>query len=84
MVSKQKNLPFQRNGVADKFEVNKDGNVVYIKHHFLAEHRQKQFSKPEAMKLSGEDPDHFKKPSLRRYRRRKGDRVEGEFTGHVP
>jgi catalase len=43
--------------------VNKDGDFVYIKYHFLlAEHDQKkQFTADEAMRLSGEDPDYSKR-----------------------
>ncbi|KAJ5982294.1 hypothetical protein N7451_012394 [Penicillium sp. IBT 35674x] len=41
--------------------VNKDGDFVYIKYHFLANHRQKQFTADEAMRLSGEDPGYSKR-----------------------
>ena len=41
--------------------VNKDGNFVYIKYHFIAKHGQKQFTAEEVLKLSGEDPDYSKK-----------------------
>lgn len=41
--------------------VNKDGNFVYIKYHFIAEHGQKQFTAQEAVQLSGEDPDYSKR-----------------------
>jgi catalase len=41
--------------------VNKEGKFVYIKYHFLAKHGQKQFTQPEAMKMSGEDPDYSKR-----------------------
>ena len=51
----------QRNVFADLLRVNKNGEFVYIKYHFLAEHGQKQLSEPEAIKISGEDPDYSKK-----------------------
>jgi catalase len=35
--------------------VNKNGEFVYIKYHFIAEHGQKQFTADEATILSGED-----------------------------
>lgn len=41
--------------------VNKDGEFVYIKYHFLANQGQKQFTADEAMRLSGEDPDYSKR-----------------------
>ena len=41
--------------------VNKEGNFVYIKYHFLAKQGQKQFTAPEAIRLSGEDPDYSKR-----------------------
>ncbi|KAJ5491027.1 hypothetical protein N7539_002594 [Penicillium diatomitis] len=41
--------------------VNKDGKFVYIKYHFLAEHGQKQFTVDEATRLSGKNPDYFKR-----------------------
>ncbi|CAI7657597.1 unnamed protein product [Penicillium palitans] len=41
--------------------VNKDGEFVYIKYHFLANHGQKQFTADEATRLSGEDPDYSKR-----------------------
>lgn len=40
--------------------VNKEGKFVYIKYHFLAEHGQKQFTEPEAIRMSGENPDYSK------------------------
>lgn len=33
--------------------VNKDGQFVYIKYHFIADHGQKQFTWPEAIRMSG-------------------------------
>ncbi|ERF68681.1 hypothetical protein EPUS_05742 [Endocarpon pusillum Z07020] len=41
--------------------VNKDGKFVYIKYHFIAKHGQKQFTEPEAIRISGEDPDYSKR-----------------------
>jgi len=41
--------------------VNKEGKFVYIKYHFLAKHGQKQFTQPEAIRISGEDPDYSKR-----------------------
>ncbi|KAJ5981966.1 hypothetical protein N7451_012066 [Penicillium sp. IBT 35674x] len=40
-----------------KWSINKDGDSVYIKYHFLANHGQKQFTADEAMGFSGEGPD---------------------------
>ena len=37
------------------------GSFVYIKYHFLAKHGQKQFTAPEATRISGEDPDYSKR-----------------------
>ena len=36
------------------------GDFVYIKYHFLAKHGQKQLSQPEAIRISGENPDYSK------------------------
>ena len=44
----------------DSGRVNKEGKFVYIKYHFLAEHGQKQFTDPEAIRMSGENPDYSK------------------------
>lgn len=41
--------------------VNKQGKFVYIKYHFIAKHGQKQFTEPEAIRISGEDPDYSKR-----------------------
>ncbi|KAK4956043.1 hypothetical protein LTR10_006983 [Elasticomyces elasticus] len=40
--------------------VNKKGDFVYIKYHFLAKHGQKQLTEPEAIRISGENPDYSK------------------------
>ncbi len=40
--------------------VNKSGEFVYIKYHFLADGGQKQFTRQEAVMLSGENPDYSK------------------------
>ena len=36
------------------------GKFVYIKYHFLAKHGQKQLLQPEAVRISGENPDYSK------------------------
>jgi len=36
------------------------GEFVYIKYHFIAKHGQKQLSQPEAIRISGENPDYSK------------------------
>ncbi|KAL3478176.1 catalase-like domain-containing protein [Aspergillus californicus] len=41
--------------------VNTDGNFVYIKYHFLADHGQKQFTADEALRYGGEDADYSKR-----------------------
>jgi catalase len=41
--------------------VNKDGNFVYIKYHFIAKHGQKQLTASEAVRISGVDPDYSKR-----------------------
>jgi len=41
--------------------VNKEGQFVYIKYHFIAKHGQKQLTEPEAIRISGEDPDYSKR-----------------------
>lgn len=41
--------------------VNKDGEFVYVKYHFLAKHGQKQFAAGEATELSGQNPDYSKR-----------------------
>ncbi|EGS21238.1 uncharacterized protein CTHT_0030860 [Thermochaetoides thermophila DSM 1495] len=41
--------------------VNKDGNFVYIKYHFLAKNGQKQFTDEEAVAMCGRDPDYSKR-----------------------
>jgi len=40
---------------------NHDGNSVYVKYHFIAEHGQKQFTRDEAVKMCGVDPDYSKR-----------------------
>ncbi|KAK5130532.1 hypothetical protein LTR08_001962 [Meristemomyces frigidus] len=40
--------------------VNKAGEFVYIKYHFMAKHGQKQLTGPEAIRISGENPDYSK------------------------
>ncbi|PSN72448.1 heme-dependent catalase [Corynespora cassiicola Philippines] len=41
--------------------VNKAGQFVYIKYHFIANHGQKQFTQEEATQMCGEDPDYSKR-----------------------
>ncbi|KAI0397793.1 heme-dependent catalase [Xylariaceae sp. FL0594] len=41
--------------------VNKNGDFVYIKYHFIAKHGQKQFDRAEATRISGVDPDYSKR-----------------------
>ncbi|RYO74371.1 hypothetical protein DL764_010896 [Monosporascus ibericus] len=41
--------------------VNKNGEFVYIKYHFVAKHGQKQFTDAEAVRMCGEDPDYSKR-----------------------
>jgi catalase len=40
--------------------VNVEGSFVYIKYHFLADGGQKQFTRQEAVRLSGENADYSK------------------------
>jgi catalase len=40
--------------------VNKNGEFVWIKYHFIAKHGQKQLTQPEAIRISGENPDYSK------------------------
>ncbi|KAF9055778.1 catalase [Panaeolus papilionaceus] len=41
--------------------VNSSGEFVYVKYHYIANHGQKQFTWPEAVQVSGEDPDYSKR-----------------------
>lgn len=59
--------------------VNKDGQFVYIKYHFLADHGQKQFSADEALQHGGQDPDYSKRDLWRAIE--KGEPVS--WTAHV-
>jgi len=54
--------------------VNKDGQFVYIKYHFIAKHGQKQLTGPEAIQISGEDPDYSKRQLWEAIER--GDEIE--------
>lgn len=40
---------------------NKEGDAVYIKYHFLAEHGQKQLTREQAVETCGTDPDYSKR-----------------------
>jgi len=59
--------------------VNKKGEFVYVKYHFLARHGTKRFTDAEAVRMCGEDPDYSK--------RELWDRIEGgeeiEWTAYV-
>jgi catalase len=59
--------------------VNKDGQFVYIKYHFIAKHGQKQFTDAEAVQMCGMDPDYSKRDLW--------DAIEAgeeiEWTAHV-
>jgi catalase len=59
--------------------VNKDGEFVYIKYHFLAKHGQKQFTAQEATQLSGQDPDYSKRELWDKME--KGEEVE--YIAHL-
>ncbi|TFA99723.1 Catalase [Trichoderma ghanense] len=41
--------------------VNKNGEFVYIKYHFIAKHGQKTFTDEEAVAMCGRDPDYSKR-----------------------
>ena len=41
--------------------VNKDGSFVYVKYHYLNDAGQKTFAWPDAVKMSGVDPDYSKR-----------------------
>lgn len=41
--------------------MNKDGQFVYVKYHYINTEGQKQFTWPEAVQMSGEDPDYSKR-----------------------
>ncbi|KAF2221230.1 putative vegetative catalase [Elsinoe ampelina] len=41
--------------------INKEGKFVYIKYHFIAKDGQKQLTGPQAIEISGEDPDYSKR-----------------------
>ncbi|KAF3492093.1 uncharacterized protein GIQ15_01610 [Arthroderma uncinatum] len=41
--------------------VNQEGEYVYVKYHFLADDGQRQFTRSEAVQMSGEDPDYSKR-----------------------
>ncbi|RHZ53006.1 catalase [Aspergillus thermomutatus] len=59
--------------------VNKDGEFVYIKYHFIANHGQKQFTADEALRFGGEDPDFSKRDLWRAIE--KGEEIT--WTAHV-
>ena len=61
---------------ADTLRVNKQGNFVYIKYHFIAKHGQKQLTQPEAIRLdSVRNPATvavLRRPKYRQWCRRQG------------
>ncbi|KAF7139770.1 hypothetical protein CNMCM5793_008135 [Aspergillus hiratsukae] len=58
--------------------VNKNGEFVYIKYHFTADHGQKQFTAEEAIQICGEDPDFSKRDLYRAIE--KGEKIS--WTAH--
>jgi len=44
-----------------QIRVNKNGDFVYIKYHFIPKHGTKQLTAEEAIRLSGIDPDYSKR-----------------------
>ncbi|KAI5799078.1 catalase [Geopyxis carbonaria] len=53
---------FQHGYGAHTFKwVNAEGKFVYVKYHYIADHGQKQMTWPEAVRMSGEDPDYAKR-----------------------
>ena len=59
--------------------VNKNGDFVYVKYHFIADHGQKQFTGEEATRLMGEDPDYSKHDLWQAIE--KGEQIS--WTAHV-
>ncbi|KAL4905442.1 hypothetical protein BDW74DRAFT_185008 [Aspergillus multicolor] len=59
--------------------VNTNGEFVYIKYHFIADHGQKQFTADEALAYGGEDPDYSKRELWRTIENGK----ELTWTAHV-
>lgn len=59
--------------------VNKNGDFVYVKYHFIADHGQKQFTAEEATRIMGEDPDYSKHDLWLAIE--KGERIS--WTAHV-
>jgi catalase len=55
----------------DVDRVNKNGEFVYIKYHFIADHGQKQFTAEEAIQICGEDPDFSKRDLYRAIEKKK-------------
>ncbi|KAJ1327072.1 catalase [Microdochium nivale] len=54
--------------------VNKNGEFVYIKYHFIAKHGQKTFTDEEAVAMCGRDPDYSKRDLWSAIE--KGDEIE--------
>ncbi|KAL2404164.1 Peroxisomal catalase 1 [Exophiala dermatitidis] len=59
--------------------VNKEGKFVYIKYHFIADKGQKQFTRQEAVEMSGINPDYSKQELWQAIER--GDPIS--YTAHV-
>ncbi|KAH2845424.1 hypothetical protein KXV85_009812 [Aspergillus fumigatus] len=61
------------------FKVNKRGEFVYIKYHFIADRGQKQSTADEAIQMCGEDPDFLKLDLYQAIE--KGEKIS--WTAHV-
>ncbi|KAH3011292.1 hypothetical protein KXV73_006338 [Aspergillus fumigatus] len=61
------------------FKVNKRGEFVYIKYHFIADRGQKQSTADEAIQMCGEDPDFSKRDLYQAIE--KGEKIS--WTAHV-
>ncbi|ETN45028.1 uncharacterized protein HMPREF1541_09904 [Cyphellophora europaea CBS 101466] len=59
--------------------VNAKGEFVYVKYHFLADQGQKQFTRQEAVEMSGIDPDYSKRDLWQAIE--KGEDIS--YTAHV-
>jgi catalase len=63
----------------DVSRVNKRGEFVYIKYHFIADRGQKQSTADEAIQMCGEDPDFSKRDLYQAIE--KGEKIS--WTAHV-
>lgn len=59
--------------------VNAKGEFVYVKYHFLADGGQKQFTRQEAVEMSGINPDYSKQDLWQAIE--KGEEIS--YTAHV-